>query len=568
LNEKPCEQAAAVVLDQYFDQWLAARLQGVKGFEQSALVELLRSADVHAYFRHCFPPEQISGELNYRCAWVRHGIGPILRTFLPWLECSGTMIQWSPSTQTNAAWADQVLVEAGQLSVLRRFAHGERYGLVRCQFESEGHISIHVVGSGEEALDRYDQSWMVAQVFDQQAKHMDHLAGQMKGWARDRLDQYSWIHKDHFIGYDLDQELLDLYQEQAKVTMLKSVEAGAFPDEVKIGPRTFGQWKRIAIATAARAGLHVSFASRLLSRHRDRLDIRNLLTVPIGYEDLKEIWCEKAGVETEQEQHELADMLMLSSVHAEEYFSNCDVPLPYGIRLGQDVALLLQFGYLANPAAFLVTELRRRYRKDWDRAVNLREAGFQRDLHALLPAPSYVPGRGNVKVRNATGGLETDIDAVLFDRSCGVLYLFQLKWLDVFGHGLKERQSKLTNLLKANSWVEQVERWVSSMPRSKLASLVGLGEELRALADFTVRTVVLTRFNARFSGTHCYDERAVWMSWPQLCRSVAEARDCPSPLNVAWHGARAIGVRPECKDAEQLTSYDFPKLRIDLYTIR
>lgn len=559
------QRTAATLLDAYLDEWLATLAGNLVGVEQLVLVELIRSADVHAYFHHCFAPDQISDDLAYRCVCIEHGIGPILVAFLPKLEQYGDGIPWAKSTPELAAWADNVLFQAGRLAMLRRLAHSERYGLASCEIHSDRYISIHITAGDEEALDREDHVWLIARAFDRLGEYQDTLTAQIKGWARDRIDRYVRIHQEHFIGYDSDWELLRLYQEQARLSMIKSAEADAFPDEVKIGPRTFGEWKQIAVTAVARATLHISFASRLKTLNEGRLDIRNLLTMWVRQDDLRDVWRDQTGVATDHELDDISDIFMLTSVHAEKYLSNLDMPLPYNIRFGKYFAVLPHFGYLNNPGAFLVTELKRKYRKDWDRAVNQREAKFQRDLYKLLPAPSYVPGRENVKVRSAAGATQTDIDAVLFELSTNVLYLFQLKWFDVFGHSLKERHSKLSNLLEANKWVEQVSQWISTIPSAALPATLGLRDRLDALGTFSIRLIVLTRYSARFSGTHCYDERAAWMSWPQLYRLVVENQGHPSPLDLACNHASSF-VRNERKAVDKPVSYEFQDLKVDVYS--
>lgn len=549
-------------LDDYIEQWLESQLHGTKGYEREAVMEMVRSADLHGYYLHFFDISEFPDQFAATCQSIVSGIGLLLKAFIPTLEQFGDGIPLLPSNPNRAAWADQTLVMAGQLSMLRRLAYCERYGLVQCITHSDDHISLHVTGNDAEFLDRNDYDWMIAQQLTVEATRQEEINQQLKGWARDRIDQYVYIFREHFIGYDSDWNLLKLYQEQAKYSMLRSPEADAFPDEVSIGPRTFGEWKQIAITGVSRAMLHLSFATRLYALNKDKLDLRNLLTVPVRYEDLIAIWHEQTGV-TDSELEEVSDIFMMSSNHAKAYYSNCDYPLPYSIRFGKYFALLPQFGYLQNVASFLITELKRKYRRDWDKAVNAREAKFRDELYSLFSNEFYVSGRGNFKIRQ-NGKELTDIDAILFEASTNTVYLIQLKWFDVFGHSLKERESKLSNLLHANKWIEKVDAWLKNMPQAELVELLGLKKVLSEVGSIETRMMVLTRYSARFSGNHHYDARAAWISWPRLCKLASESENQKSRLAHAWKAAMSDSDFKHSHVGEQ-KKFIFPGLRVDLH---
>lgn len=527
------------------------------------MIEFVRSADLHAYFRHFFDPTELGPTLAQQCLFIKQGIGPILHAFLPTLDQFGDGIPWVPSNRKTAEWADRILSETGQLAILRRLANCEHYGLVRCELHSENHISIHVLVKDQESEDAQDYAWLISQKLDHRSAYQACLNQQIQGWARDKIDQYVDIHLDHFIQYDSDWELHKLYQEQAYSSLITSPEADALPDDSIIGPRTFGEWKMLAITAVARAMLHLSFATRLIAKNRDKLNLRNLLTVPVRYEDLRAVWSQQTKITDPDDLDEIADIFLLTPKHTEEYYSSYDSPLPYNIKFGKFFALLPQFGYIGNTCTFLVTELKRKYRKDWDKAVNQREAQFQQDLYALLPEPRYVRGRENITLRSSSGAIVTDIDAVLFDTTANCLYLFQLKWFDVFGLGLKERQSKLTNLLKANKWVNQVSSWISTLSQCELFIRLDLQKHQPEITA-EIRLIVLTRNSARFSGSHKYDERAAWIAWPRLIRLVTEGSNHLAPMEEAWLSATE-DIHQKHQPSGKFTKYEFPGLQIDVH---
>lgn len=557
------KKTAATFLDERLQDLLSKQLQNFVGHEQEAVIELVRSADFHAYLLHFFKQE-LTTESYARYKSITLGIGPALCAFLPKLEQYNDGIPWRPSNSRYSSWSDTLLKTLGEFTMLRRLANCERYGLVSCDIHSESHISIRVINRDLESIDRIDQAWLVAKNLEKYKKQLEHINKQLKGWALKRIDKYVDTHMSHFIRYDSDWDLLDLYQQLAYFTLMESAEADALPDEAVLGPRTFGEWKKIAISGIARAQLHLSFATRLSAQNR-KLNLRNLLTIYVRHDDLRAIWQEQTGVIDDEQLAEISDAFMLTATHANEYFSNFDYPLPYNIRFGRYFALLPQFGYLNNAGAFLVNELKRKYRRDWDTAVNQRELKFQKELYALLPTSNYSSGRANFKIIGASGRVETDIDAIIFEKSSNSLYLFQLKWFDVFGHSLKERQSKLTKLLEATEWIERVHRWLSNTPKDKFCSLLAIKDHNSHISPLKIHLVVLTRYTAKFSGSHKYDERAAWISWPSLCRRLEENIKTASPLEKALM-PKKIDEQKVHRSQNNKIEFNFPGLRVDLYT--
>jgi hypothetical protein len=167
-----------------------------------------------------------------------------------------------------------------------------------------------------------------------------------------------------------------------------------------------------------------------------------------------------------------------------------------------------------NPCAGLVWHLKREYRRDWDFAVDGREAIFRNDLRMALPSRRYsVPDRG-FSLRRPEGTELTDVDAVIIDERTGEIVLVQLKWPDIYGRSLAQRNSRRINLVKANEWVGRVSDWVGGRSSAEVARAFGLN----ASGKEAPRLLVLARHIAKFTGETGYDPRALWGSWPSLAR--------------------------------------------------
>lgn len=242
------------------------------------------------------------------------------------------------------------------------------------------------------------------------------------------------------------------------------------------------------------------------------LNLRNLLTIFARKDDIEEVWGGWAAG------RQVLDLLKLSAEEAKRLDAHYEVPIPYYIDFGRDFVLLPMFGALMNPVAGLTNQLRHVHRRDWDRALDAREAAFRSDLGELLGTDRYiVPNRG-CNLRKSDGSDLTDVDAAVVDRQTGDLCLVQLKWPDIYGRSLAERESRRSNLAKANDWVGRVHGWISGRTSAEVCKAL----QLPRGGDGPVSLLVLSRHVADFVGATEFDKRAIWTSWPRLAKTVSE----------------------------------------------
>lgn len=555
--------SAFELLDAYIENKIKDILKLCQGYEREALIEFVRSRDLHTYFLHSFNPAEIGHKLARESSLIKMGLSAVLKSFLPIIEQYEDGLPWLPSNKRNALWADKTLIELGLLVYLKRLAFSERFGLVSCTINSDKQITIQIIGKNVESLDLEDHAWLVNQALEKNKGIFDSINAEVVGWARDRIDEYVGVDNGWFIRYESDFELLELYERAVTLDFIKSPESEALPDEVLLGPRTFGEWKSLALMAAARASLHLSFATRLQSLEGGALDLRNLLTVYVRQEDLKAVWKEQTGLMQDSVIDTIADVFMLTSERSEEYYQDHENALPFHIRFGKYFSLLPLYGALDNPCTFLITELKRKYQKDWDRGVILRESKFRLDLSNLLPPPRYIFGADNYVIKDGKGTPITDIDASVFEPETNIVYLFQLKWFDVYGLSLKQRKSKLSNLLHANKWVADVWQWVSERDSKSILKLLFPKMSINSETKISFKLVVLTRYNARFSEEIRYDRRATWLSWPTLVRIVSESDTAKGSFMSALDGCEDGNRNMEFHESTAM-EYVFSDLRVDI----
>jgi hypothetical protein len=174
----------------------------------------------------------------------------------------------------------------------------------------------------------------------------------------------------------------------------------------------------------------------------------------------------------------------------------------------------------------------------------------------LLGTDRYiVPDRG-CNLRKSDGSNLTDVDAAVIDRKMGDLCLVQLKWPDIYGRSLAERESRRSNLAKANDWVARVHSWISGRTSAEVCKAL----QLPCGGDRPVSLLVLSRHVADFVGATEFDHRAIWTSWPRLAKTVSERGDASFLKTLPLRTASLRQRRPNAV----VNEYRFPGLIVEV----
>ena len=491
------------------------------GHEHQAVIELVRAID-HIAFAFTLAPNRqylIANDQARKLMLVgaSAALEPLLRQLK---EIGKEGIPWVPTNEKTSIWADQTLLDCGIITTAIRLAELERYGLARASLVAPKHILIEAASDDPERSGRLIK--MLRRNIEQAAysAESDSLASLAIAF-RDRIDQYIDVDFGWYIRYESDDELKDYYRKIAELNAAGVVEGHEMPDSAEFGPLRFKQWRECCISASGRVLKHIACATRLLSLNPS-LELRNLLTCFVRKDDAIRVWQEE-GLSAEQAAA-LLRALTLDSVNVGDWRSDFDIPVPYYIDVGNDFFLLPSFGALLNPYSGATRSLQRAYSKDWDRAVDGREAIFRTQLAELLPGQRFsCTGKSHV-IRRPDRSVLTDIDALLMDNRNGQVVLVQLKWNDVVGRSLRQRESRKRNLLAANKWVNSISEWINGRSSSEIARELGA----RFDGDRAPLIVVLTRHGWQFSGDVPYDPRATWSSWNELVLAVEEDPNSPN----------------------------------------
>lgn len=479
-----------------------------RGAERLAIIEIVRSLDEAAFAFHVAPN---AAELLVQDTF-RHelllGAASALRPLLERIRGTGGGVPWGPSTAGGRQLAEEHLAACGRLAIVERTLALQRYGLATAKFLSDDHLLVEVENSEDDEQERAAGAWLGARQRLQWAAGFQRLA-QMKPKIAEDIDSLVGVQDGWFIRYDNSHDLVQYHRNIAELSASGIAEAHAITASRLFGGRSFESWNRASVDAYGRCLGHIAFATRLKATH-PQLDLRNLLTVYVRRDDLHDVWLE-AG-ETAEGAGAVIDAMTLDANRALFAEREYELPVPYYVDFGRDFVLLPMFGGLMNAYSGIVEHLRRCHRQDWDRAVGDREGVFRNELGLLLRPEAYeVPMRGYA-IKRPNGTVISDIDAVVVERQSGTVALVQLKWPDIYGRSLRERDSRRKNLLSANEWVARVHDWVGGRSSRDIASALGLGGG----GDAEPLIVVMSRHIARFSGENGYDPRAQWISWPEF----------------------------------------------------
>ena len=433
------------------------------------------------------------------------------------------------SERAHQQWADAVIHSCGRLGICEMVLNLHRYGLVELSMPSPKviHATVGLQEVGVEALEATE-----LRIFQDMAAEMDQqMRDQNMAIRPSILELMSplvspW--QEHFLQYDTNPDIDSYFRSQGLLWARSHYEPGqdAFPPNAIFGDLPFVLYKDAVVEVVGWVLKHIAFSSLLLSKHT-HLDIRNLLTVTTG-ENRLHGYLSAAFDITEMEARQVLDTLKLTPENIQAHTSEPAVDIAPFLNINSTTVVFSIAGTLSSPFDFMLAELYRRYRGDWDHAVNGREEYFRRELYNLFPTRRFAKAEKPLKLKNE-GAVATDIDAAVFDTTTETLGLFQLKWQDPFGTSMRRRNSKMMNFLEeTNQWVSTVSSILLENPKA-LDHLLG-ERAVRSHDTKRILLFVVGRHFSHFSGGAYRDSRAAWGTWPQVLRLFKESHIGSDPI--------------------------------------
>ena len=526
-----------------------------RGFERPLLLEVIREADMVGYARAFDPKRRIPGAPNHLdLVWL--GLAHAIDLLAP-EAMRGPGIAWQPATPEHTAWAMGFLRRAALASHFRRLTELLRYELSAIEVLGPGSFRFHILAEDLEARDRDALDWFAGRMRSDQSHllrafhelHGDAITAELK--ARVGSDPTFGIR------YSSSRELEECFEFEAELRAATLPGNDCLPESARLGPLTFGDFRKIVVAGMGRSLKHAAFVQTLLA-HEPKAP-PTALTIFADERILKDEWGGLLDLD-DATSAVVLDAIGLTPADLPELRRTGDCPQALLIRGGDTFWHEPVYAGLNNPFGWVTSKLRRMFRSDWDRAVEGREAQFRDDLRALFPEPRFWFAPTPLKIR-AAGRVLTDIDAIVIDRDCGTLAAFQLKWQDTFQNGLAERESRRRNLIKeGNAWIGVLSDYCAGCNPNAAAARLGVptaeAKDVRAFRPF-----VLTRNSAQFSGPQEQDRAAAWLSWFDLLQRCHGVRQKTDPLSKIWRAARRKRSSPVTSD---LGMFEIDGIRVEI----
>ncbi|MBA2712883.1 MAG: hypothetical protein H0U55_04915 [Rubrobacteraceae bacterium] len=388
---------------------------------------------------------------------------------------------------------------------------------------------------GIEVAEREHFAWLKDLIIEKQEPELHHLTTRQAAIAR-AMAGFVRPWRDHYIAYETTPAIDSYFEDLGILHARTLLGQDSFPGHALFGGHEFNLYRATAGILAGIALKHRNFCYALLNKQPE-IEPRNIFAIPRPVEDMIQDFAFVLGVDGAMARQALETLTLTvdnKSHHCASSSAGYFAPL---ITVGREHVLLSTLGCLDSPFYFMLGELRRRYRADWDKATNLREEVFRRELYQLFPLPHMLEIQRSIMVR-ANGKTVTDIDALVFDRNAGVLGLFQLKWQDPFGGSLRQRASRKKNFFGgANGWVEGVDQWIRNRDLAEIGQALGM-KRTDASRIRQVRLFVIGRNFSNFSGNDIPDERAAWGLWPQVLRLVHDKPGNPNPVDALFRALK------------------------------
>lgn len=502
-----------------------ASLEGYRRDDEKLLFETLRAID-HLYCRELFEARKLEGsDAVYRTisSW---GVNEALARVMPRV-LEPRLFSVFPSHARIQDQVDEFLFDCGRLQLGQRLSDWVWEGVADATLR----VFDDVDGSGPtEVLE-------LTTVSD---SHFDEQIGRAGiRWASDRTTarlrpQERELSAEHkrllsnlekrvfsFAGWGIDystsSEIDAHFHEWAKIYLARIHSQDLIgPDEL-IGGRPFSRYVEVLTALSAHAHRHMAFASILHKRDRT-LDLRNLLTTSVGYENFTVDLARSMNADREEIESILSHLTLGPDNVDAHVGAEATVWAP-AVRSATNTLVLPLYGLEINPFLFLLNDLRRRYTSDWDVLANAREARWVKEMAPMFEPPRWRIHTANLRLRENGRDL-TDLDFVALDERDNELTIFQLKWQQPVANDERARRSASSNLLKeCNSWIEKVHGWLDRH---------GVPELMRRLGFPTkgpspkIRLVVLGRYAAYYTGHGWRDPRATWSDWANFLKARAQ----------------------------------------------
>ena len=519
------------------------------------LIEIIRSLDFETYAQRITKNDS-SGALmleKYRFGWS-------LAFYLFYRDLSYDdvipLIEFEPKER---GWVDSIIQHAGSIQLSSQYLDYERAGLVDLRQETDKEFVFQLIGEniGDETYDRISLNYyhgLVKKVLEDKTKSVfDQLPT-----IRKKLEEIVNVFQEKFIQYKAPVEVEVFYRQLGYLVMMTSQVVDDFDELDTFGGYPYRDYMDFAERLFMTGLMHRDCCFALAEKTNYKINLRSILTHCFSKQQFLEVMEEVYGWRKEKAE-QIASCFAITKENYEYHLTYPGLaPVPY-YEIGENVWMRSTEGCITMPVFFLNRELKRRFPNDYFEAVNSREERFREQLYDLFEYDWIKCINENLDIGT------TDIDAAVFDTNRKVLGLFQLKWQDYFSTSMRERRSRISNMIpKSVEWIDKVSSWYSVNDAKTILKKCGIeGSEIQEVHLF-----VLSRNHVHFTNQEL-DERATWGSWFQLVEASSKVKDLTNANPIAEMVAKLRFLYPAVrKEVEGEIKQSNMELKFADYTVK
>ncbi|MEF2968616.1 hypothetical protein V3851_22605 [Paenibacillus sp. M1] len=495
------------------------------GNNQTAIIQLIRIMDYYLLSR-IFGDKEAAKRHKYHC----YGWGIALNIFFD-EKIDSESFSLFPNNDDFFMWADSLLYYCGQLGLVKLVIDHIKTGLGRIEKHNNNKFTIHYDNKiiGVEGIEIKEFFWLNNYLTQMNSNYYDSIAVLAKD-IHESMKENVYIWRNYFLGYNTTHEIDRFYLDLSKFELQKTIGFDSFPPNTLFGGLPFELYLDALCILKSFSLRHVGFVTNQLAKGI-KVDSANLLQHFMLKSDIVFYLSQAMKIDSVIAE-KIIDMLTLNDLNKDHFCSKVDGAIPPFIEISRHHILFSHSGFKAQPVLFMLNELRRRYQKDWDRALDKREEIFRAELYSLFSEERFIKINRPIVIK-VLGKVLTDIDGFIYDKETGTLALFQLKWQEPFANSMVERRSRKKNFEKeSNHWIMSISNWLVNKSNDELAASFGFKNN--DFKDYTRSLLfIIGRNFAHFSGDDFPDERAAWGMWPQLLRLMNE-NICTEDNLLSW----------------------------------
>jgi len=479
-------------------------------------------------------------------AFFDYGWLPLLKHYYSKINLKDRL-QFTLMTQELITLCDTSISYSGKIEFCKQLLNYEKADLIKINRVNEKEFSFTYIheNTGIEQFDNKSFNFYKERIIEKIIEVKKKEKPFDEKLIRKKVKNIVNSPDGNMIVYHTTKEIDDFYNQQGHFHMLRTQGYDEFGTKDTFGGIEYWRYVDLVELFMGTALMRIDACIELKEKVKT-IDLHNTLSYTYYKDKIVQTFSDYLGLNKDTIE-QIMSCLTLTKDNYEYYLDYPSAPPPMFFQVADNLLIISIAGCLKNPITLLNKELKRKYKKDYDKAVNNREDRFRNELFMFFQDKSIikVPRGVNISFNN----IHTDIDAIAFDPKTKTLGLFQLKWQDRYHHSMKERFSRISNLFdKANEWIGKIKYWVESNSDKSIISSLQINNQLKTSSEINeVYIFVISRNQMNFTGVEL-DDSVAWSSWHQLIESQANiGSNMANPIKEMFIKIKALEPKNRLK---------------------